>query len=90
MSMTAIIVDYDPFAMNSYAHVMRNGDREKQYAVASNVQDLTEKLVAIAKEHQVYDVKIRGPLAIMGEIKRSISEYEMKTYEENKITVEGL
>lgn len=90
MNDNAIIIDYDPFAMESRAYVMRDGNREESYIVASDISELTEKLVEVAKKHQVYNVRVRGPFAIMGEIKRSISLYEMKTYEENKITVEGL
>lgn len=85
-----IIVDYNPFIMESHAYVMRDGKRGESYTVTSDISELSEKLIGIAKEHQVYNVRVRGPFAIMSEIKRSISEYEMKIYEENKITVEGL
>ena len=76
--------------MESRAYVMRENGKEESYVVASSIPELAEKLVNVAKKHQVYNVRVRGPLAIMSEIKRSISIYEMKTYEENKITVEGL
>ncbi len=90
MNDIVIIVDYDPFAMESRAYIMNAGNQEDSYSVESSIPTLAEKLVSMANTHKVYNVKIRGPLAIMYEIKRSIEECEMKTYETNKITVEGL
>ncbi len=90
MNEITIIVDYDPFAMESRAYIMNGGNRQESYAVESDIPALAEKLIYMADTHKVYNIKIHGPLAIMYEIKRAIGECEMKTYETNKITVEGL
>lgn len=88
--MNTIIVDYDPFTIESRAYIMRDGKREESQAVLSDISNLTKQLTEIARKHEIYDIHVRGPLCIMYEIRDSIARYEMQTYEENKIKVEGL
>lgn len=90
MNPNALIIDYDPFAMESRMHVIRDGQDIERYAVESSIPKLAERIIQYAKESDIYDVKVRGPLAIISEIKRSVAEHEMNTYSENKITVEGI
>lgn len=90
MTKDVLIIDYDPFNMESRMYVMRDGKNEDKYTVESNIPELSETAVRYAKETGVYNLRIRGPWAIVHEIKRSIAEAEMRTYSENKITVEGL
>lgn len=90
MNSTALIVDYDPFAMESRMYVVKDGKHTDRYTITSSIPELAEKLVQYAKELNIYDIKVRGPFAITGEIQRSVAQHEMRTYNENKITMEGI
>lgn len=90
MNPNVLIIDYDPFAMESRIHVIQNGESADKSSVESSIPELTQKVIQYAKECNVYNVKVRGPLAIISEIKRSITKCEMKMYSENKIMVEGI
>lgn len=85
----ALIVSYDPFAMESRVSVMTDGHQE-QVNVCSNISDLASKLITLAYSNNIYNIKVHGPFAILAEIKRTINEYEHNVYSENKITVEGI
>lgn len=87
--MNALLVDYDPFAMESRVSIYKEGERE-QVTVCSNLSELTTQLTALAYEHNVYSVKFHGPFAITGEVRRAIEEYEKNLYSENKIVIEGI
>lgn len=85
----AIVISYDPFAMESRVTVVRENSNE-QMNVASNMEDLTENLVNLAYKYNIYTVKTHAPLAITAEIKRNIAMLENKNYSKNKIIVEGI
>lgn len=87
--MKALIVDYDPFAMESRVTLVEDGKRN-QIKVASSIESLTEHLVAYSYDNNVYDVRVHAPLAITNEIERQVSTLENMTYSENKIKVEGI
>lgn len=87
--MKALIVDYDPFAMESRVTLVEDGKRN-QIKVASSIESLTEHLVAYSYDNNVYDVRVHAPLAITNEIERQVSTLENTTYSENKIKVEGI
>lgn len=90
MNGNAIIVDYNLFNSDCHIYVMKDGQRGEFCNAPCGVPELIDKLVAMAQQHQIYNIRVNGPFAIMGEIKRAIAEYELHTYNENKITVEGL
>ncbi len=85
----AIVVDYDPFAMESRVSVVTDGHQE-QANVCSEVSELAEKLIALAYEYNTYAVKIRAPFAITSEVRRVIEQNEKGLYSNNKISVEGI
>jgi hypothetical protein len=89
MNNDAIIINYDPFAMESSISIYRNG--KQQYdTVSSNLDDLAKRLIGLTHQQDIYSVKVRMPLATTTELKRLISEYELNEYSENKIDVEGI
>lgn len=90
MSDEVLIVDYDPFNIESRISLMQEGDKKDIYRAPSNIPELAESLIGMANKLKVYSIRVRGPLAIIGEIKSRIAECEMQLFSENKITVEGL
>lgn len=87
--MNALLVDYDPFAMESRVSIFAEGERN-QVSVCSDLTELVAQIATLAYEHNVYSVKFHGPFAITGEVRRAIEEYEKNQYSNNKITVEGI
>lgn len=85
--MGAIIVSYDPFAMESRVTLFKNGKQE-QVDVCSDIPELTNSLVNLAYANNIYSVRVRSPLAIYTEIERTLKELESTQYAENKIEVE--
>lgn len=90
MTDAVLIVDYDPFNIDSRVSLMQDGQKQDMYRAPSNVPELAERLVSIANELKVYSIRVRGPLAIMSEVKNKVAEQEMMQYSEHKIIVEGL
>ena len=87
--MNALIVSYDPFAMESRVSIYKDGQQEC-VPVCSNVNELVEQLTALAYENNIYSVKFHGPLAVTAEVKRAIEDYEKNLYSNNKIVIEGI
>lgn len=85
----AIIVDYDAFDRESRFYVMKD-NKHLNCRVVSDIETLVSSLISLAKETQIYDVKIRAPRAFVNEIDRQVKQLEMTTYSENKISIEGL
>ena len=85
----AIIVNYNPFAMESAVYIARDG-QQNQMKVCSDLEGLAGTLVDIAYGHDIYDIKIHAPFATTGEIQRLVTNLEQNTYSENKIIVEGI
>lgn len=85
--MTAIVVDYDPFAMESRVNIIKDGKHE-QVSVASGLEELANSLVALTYQYNIYSVKVNAPLATTNEIKRQVNALESTTYSTNKIQVE--
>lgn len=85
----AIIVNYDPFAMESAVYIIEDG-LQKQMKVCSDINGLVETLVGISYGSGVYSIQVHAPFAITGEIKRLVNSLEKDIYSNNKITVEGI
>lgn len=87
--MNNIIVAYDPFALESKVTVIHD-DLNEQVSIASDIESLSQNLVALAYKYDIYDIKAHAPFAVTSEIKRQVNMLESKNYSENKITVEGI
>ena len=85
----AIIVNYDPFAMESAVYIAKDG-QQNQMKVCSDLERLAGTLISIAYDHDIYDIKIHAPFATTGEIQRLVTNLEQNIYSENKIMVEGI
>lgn len=84
-----IIVDYNPFAMESRVAIMRNGERG-QTQVYSSVEELTNGIIDLAYGENIYNVKVNGPFSIASEISKMVREYENNQYSINRIIVGNL
>lgn len=85
----SIIVNYDPFAMESAVYILEDG-LQKQMKVCSDINGLAETLVGLSYGNNIYSILIHASLAITGEIKNFVRDLEASMYSNNKITVEGI
>ena len=85
----AIVVSHDPFAMESRVSIFTGGNQE-QVSVCSEIEELAEKLIALAYQYNTYTVKIHAPFATTNEIKRIVERNEKSLYSNNKINIEGI
>ena len=86
MNKEVIIVEYDPFARESRIGVLKGGHKEYTQ-VLSSIEDMTDKILSLAYERKIYEVKIHGPFNIVAEIEKNISQAEAELYSNNKITI---
>lgn len=87
--MNVIVIDYDPFAMESRVYLMR--DEQRDYCVVhSDLNSLASEVIGLAYANNIYEVKTRAPFAVSAELRRQIKEQETTLYSNNKITVEGI
>lgn len=84
-----IIVNYDPFAIESAVYIARDG-QQNQMRVCSDLEGLAGTLIGIAYDHDIYDIKIHAPFAITEEIQKLVTNLEQNIYSKNKIMVEGI
>lgn len=89
MSNDVVIIDYDPFAMESRVSICKEGKRE-HVTVYSTIDELTNGIIGLAYQHNIYDIKIHGPFAIACEIRKEVNRSEQNQYSQNKIKVEGI
>ena len=82
-----IIIDYDPFAMESRVVLFRNGKQEV-IKVCSDVPSLTSQILDMAYSTNTYSIKVHSPYAFYSEIQRAIEQIELAKYSSNKIIVE--
>lgn len=84
--MNAIILDYDPFAMESRICIVADG-HTKYNQVTSEIDDAVEVIVGLAYSNNIYNVKVHAPSQMVGEISRRVQEQEQSDYVNNKITI---
>lgn len=85
----AIIVNYDPFAMESSVYIAEDG-QQQQVKVCSTIEGLADALVGFAYGKNIYDIKVHAPFMTTNEIRNLVSSTEQNIYSNNKITVEGI
>lgn len=86
--MNTIIVQYDPFAMESRLTIVRNG--QYSYGVCEGVKELIDTLFETAYAENIYDIKLHAPPHIVEEISMQIKEKEKATYSKTTITIEEI
>lgn len=87
--MSYIIINYDPFAMESRVSIYKDGKQER-VSIHSNINNLTNEVIKIAYDNGIYEVKTHAPFAFTSEIAKQIHEFEQAQYSQQKITVEGI
>lgn len=87
--MNVIIVDYDPFTMESRVNVYKN-DMQEHITVCSNTNTLASEIINIAYAQDIYEIKTHAPFAFTSEIARQIHEKENNMYSAQKINIQGL
>lgn len=84
-----IVVDYNPFAMESRVSIFRDGERGQSH-VYSSIEELTNGIIDLAYGQNIYNVKINGPFDIANEVGRMVREYESTQFSINRINVGNL
>ncbi len=87
--MNTIILDYDPFAMESRICIMTDG-HTKYNQVTSEIDDAAEVIVGLAYSNNIYNVKLHAPSQMVGEISRRIQEQEQNDFANNKIVIDEI
>lgn len=85
----ALIIIYDPFAMESRVTVYKD-NRSFYTTVASDIHELAEKIVPLAYEKDVYNLRISAPFEIVQEMRDTIKTIENGKFSENKLVIEGI
>ena len=81
-----ILIDYDPFCMESRAHVVENGI-QSIIGVSSNLEDLADQIFNYCQQYNQYNVKFHAPIGIYYELKRQLETKEKDLYGANKINL---
>lgn len=85
-----IVVNYDPFAMESRVSIYSDQKGQRNMQVSSTINELTNAILNLAYSNNSYEVKIHAPAAIVEEIQKEVKECEQKVYSVNKIKIEGI
>lgn len=81
-----ILIDYDPFAMESRAHIVENG-RQSIIGVTSDLPGLSDEILNYCQQYNQYNVKFHAPIGIYYELKRQLEAKEKDLYGANKINL---
>ena len=82
-----LIIDYDPFVMESRIIIVENGQR-KFAGVSSDVSELARELPTYCDKFNQYNVKFHAPVGAFYELKLQFEKKKKTTYAENKINLE--
>lgn len=85
-----IAIAYDPFSMESQVCIAKAGGDCSYEHISSDLSDAAIKVVRLAYQNDISNIGISAPSAIKEEFERLILEYELNTYSNNKLTVEGI
>lgn len=89
MTDNVIIVDYDPFVMESRVTICTNGQR-KYTKVCSSIDELTTNLIQTAYKENIFQILMNSPFAISSQVSETIKNQEKEQYSYNKIKVGNL
>lgn len=85
----AIIVSYDPFARESRVSIVAENSKT-QVNVCSSLEELTVELIKLSYGHDIYEIKLHAPPAIIEEIEGRITKAERNIYAVNRINIEEI
>lgn len=86
--MNAIIIDYDPFGLESRVSIYRNGIQET-LRVYSDIEKMAQAIIGVAYKNNTFEVKTNAPESFISGLSTIISDYELAQYSEQKIKVRG-
>lgn len=81
-----ILIDYDPFVMESRAHIVENG-KQSIIGVSSNLNELSGQIIGYCQQYNQYNVKFHAPIGTYYELKRQLEKMEKDTYGVTKINL---
>lgn len=81
----AIMLDYNPFTMDSLLIVYKDGNKEYSKA-SSKIEDAIISAFELANKYNINDIKIYGPFGIAEQAKEQLAKY----YNNTNITIEGI
>lgn len=84
-----ILVDYDPFAMESRLVLIKNGEHEYKQTT-SDLEQLSRNVTNLCYNSNIFIVKVSAPFKISSVLTKFIQEIESKEYSNNKIEVEEI
>lgn len=87
MSQDMLVVDYDPFAMDSRVLVLQDGERAV-LNTCSDLPELSQALLNYSREYKISQMKIHAPVNFFYELQRMVQEEELNLYNENIINME--
>ena len=87
MNQDMLVIDYDPFAMESRVIIIEDGQRAS-VGVSSDMNQLPKELISYCQQYNLYNVKFHAPVGTFYELKRQLDEEEKNVYGENKIKLE--
>ena len=84
-----LIVEYDPFIMQSRISILKDGKRSYTTSF-STIEDLSRTILKLAYEKNLYNVMVHGPFGVERQISKTVQTYEKNQYNANKINIGGL
>lgn len=85
-----IAIAYDPFSMESQVCIAKDDGECLYEHISSDLHDAAIEVVKLAYQNDIPNIGISAPSAIKEEFEKLILEYELNTYSNNKLTVEGI
>lgn len=84
-----ILIDYDPFAMESLLVLIKDGQREFKQ-VTSDLEQLSRNVTNLCYNNNIFLVKVSAPFKISSVLTKFIQETESTEYSNNKIEIEEI
>lgn len=84
-----ILIDYDPFAMESLLVLIKDGQREFKQ-VTSDLEQLSRNVTNLCYNSNIFLVKVSAPFKISSVLTKFIQEIESTEYSNNKIEIEEI
>lgn len=84
-----ILIDYDPFAMESLLVLIKDGQREFKQ-VTSDLEQLSRNITNLCYNNNIFLVKVSAPFKISSVLTKFIQETESTEYSNNKIEIEEI
>ena len=88
--MNTIVIDFQPFALDSTLFIFEDGLLRKKLEISSDVEKLSTALVDICYAEKVFDIQINAIDAIVFNLQKLVTKEEMNQYSIKKINIKGM